>query len=108
MKEIPIRPAAAPVHPPMVDRRRPDPAALREKCQEFEAVFIESMFKSMRTAVPQSGLLPKGMGSEIFEEMRDAETARQMAKGQGTGLGEALFRQLQEIEDVDDPESGKK
>lgn len=99
MKEIAPKiqaPVATPI--PAADRRRPDPAALREKCQEFEAVFIEAMFKSMRSAVPESGLLPKGMGAEIFEEMRDAQTARQMAGGQGVGLGEALFRQLQKGE----------
>lgn len=101
-------PVAVPTPAPSAGARRADPEALREKCREFEAVFVESMFKSMRAAVPQSGLVPKGMGAEIFEEMRDAQAARQMAGGKGVGLGEALYRQLQKSAGEEDPQSGEK
>lgn len=100
MKEIApeARLALAAARVPSVDKRRPDPAELREKCRQFEAIFVESMFKSMRATIPESGLLEKGTGTEIFAEMRDAEVARQMTRGQGLGLAEALFRQLRKVE----------
>ena len=73
-------------------------AALKEKCQEFEAILIQSMFKGMRSTVVEGGLIEKGNGRQIFEEMRDVEIAKSMAENQGLGIGEALYRQLQEKE----------
>ncbi len=71
-----------------------DPEALRRTCQEFEAIFLQAVFKGMRATIPEGGLLEKGLDREIFEELQDQELARQMARGQGIGLAEALFRQL--------------
>lgn len=85
---------------PSVPTPRHDPEALREKCHEFEAILVQSMFKGMRSTVPEGGLLDKGMGREIFEELRDVEIARKLSRHQGLGLGEALFRQLQGLENV--------
>lgn len=75
--------------------KRNDPAALRKVCQEFEAILTQSMFKGMRATVPAGGLIERGMGTEIFEEMMDVEVAKKAAQGQGLGIGEALYRQLQ-------------
>lgn len=72
-----------------------DPEALRKVCQEFEAILTQSMFKGMRATVPAGGLVERGMGTEIFEEMMDVELAKKSAQGQGLGIGEALYRQLQ-------------
>lgn len=72
-----------------------DPEALRKVCQEFEAILTQSMFKGMRATVPAGGLVERGMGTEIFEEMMDVELAKKSAQGQGLGIAEALYRQLQ-------------
>lgn len=72
-----------------------DPEALRKVCQEFEAILTQSMFKGMRATIPAGGLVERGMGTEIFEEMMDVELAKKSAQGQGLGIGEALYRQLQ-------------
>lgn len=94
-----VKTALAVARTPKTGTKGDDPAALKEKCRQFEAILIESMFKGMRATVPQSGLLEKGLAGEIFEEMRDAEIARHMAAGQGIGIAEALFRQLTKEED---------
>lgn len=72
-----------------------DPAALRKVCQEFEAILTQSLFKGMRATVPAGGLVERGMGTEIFEEMMDVEVAKKAAQGQGLGIADALYRQLQ-------------
>ena len=74
---------------------RQDAEALRKTCQDFEAVFVQSMFKAMRSTVPDGGLFPKGMAEESFRDLMDQEVAKTSA-AQGTlGIAEALFRQLQ-------------
>lgn len=72
-----------------------DPAALRKVCQEFEAILTQSLFKGMRATVPAGGLVERGMGTEIFEEMMDVEVSKKAAQGQGLGIADALYRQLQ-------------
>ncbi len=74
---------------------RENPAALREVCQKFEAIFIQSMFKGMRATVSDGGLLDKGLDTEIFEEMMDQEVARELAGTQSVGIAASLFEQLQ-------------
>jgi flagellar protein FlgJ len=73
---------------------RNNPAELKKTCQEFEAIFIKTLIKSMRATVPDGGLLEKNTDSEVFEEMMDVEIANQTARRGEFGIAEALFRQL--------------
>ncbi|MEN8189413.1 MAG: rod-binding protein [Thermodesulfobacteriota bacterium] len=68
--------------------------SLRQSCREFEAIYVAQMYKAMRNTIPQSGLFEKDMASELYKEMLDMEMARQTAEGDGTGIGEAMYRQL--------------
>lgn len=74
-----------------------DLESLREYSREFEALFVNEMFKVMRKSIPEGGLFEKNMTTEIYQEMIDMEIARQASNGQGTGLGEAMFEQLKPI-----------
>lgn len=71
---------------------------LKKAAQDFEAFFIGAMFKSMRQTVPDSGLVKKGQGEEIYREMLDAEVATQLSRGKGLGLAELMYSQLKEKE----------
>ena len=59
---------------------------LARACSEFEAIFIEQLFKTMRASVPESGLLRGGRAEEIYTGMLDQQIAAEMARGQG-GIG---------------------
>ncbi|TYP00183.1 flagellar protein FlgJ [Geothermobacter ehrlichii] len=70
-------------------------AELRQACREFEALFIQSMLKGMHATVPDSGLLDKDAGRDIYREMMDIEIARQIAgRGNGLGIGRTLYERL--------------
>jgi flagellar protein FlgJ len=56
------------------------------------------MFKSMRGTVPEDGLVEKSTGQDIFDDLMDQEVATQMARTEGVGLADMLFRQLQKLE----------
>ncbi|BDD87358.1 rod-binding protein [Desulfofustis limnaeus] len=70
---------------------------LREYTREFEALFVNELFKAMRKTVPESELFEKGMATEMYEEALDLELARSASAGQGIGLGEAMFEQLRHL-----------
>lgn len=70
------------------------PEDLKEAAEEFEALFLNQMLKTMRESVEKSELFHGGKGEELYTSMLDAELSRSMAKAGGIGLGEALLRQL--------------
>ncbi|MDR2550745.1 MAG: rod-binding protein [Desulfobulbus sp.] len=72
-----------------------DKAALKKTCQDFEAIFIQSMFKAMRKSVVQGGLMTKNNATAIFEEMFDQNIATDIAKKQSFGLADQMYRQME-------------
>lgn len=74
-----------------------DREALKQACQDFEAIFINMLFKQMRETIPEQGYLEHGMGMDMFEEIMDMETARDMARKGGFGLGRLLYEQVQNL-----------
>jgi flagellar protein FlgJ len=71
-----------------------DPAALRKVCDQFEAILFHQMFKAMRATIPQSGLLDKDSSFGFFQDLMDFQVSQAMAKKQGGGLADSLFKQL--------------
>lgn len=67
---------------------------MRETAQQFEAIFIQQMYKEMRKTVPEGGLLPKSGAEESFEQMMDQEAALATARQGGIGLAEMMMQQL--------------
>lgn len=74
-----------------------DEKALKEACRGFEAIFIESMIKSMRSTLPGDALFKKSHGMDIYKSMHDRYLAENISQGENaTGIGEYLYRQLQD------------
>lgn len=70
--------------------------ALKEACQGFEEIFLNTMMKSMRSTIPDDGLFGKSHGMDIYTSMHDQYLAEKISKGENsTGVGEYLYRQLQ-------------
>lgn len=67
-------------------------AAIRQAASQFEALFMQMVMKSMRDAVPKSGML-EGTGSDTFQGMLDTQFAQGMT-GKPGGLGELIAKQL--------------
>ena len=73
---------------------RNDPAALREVAGQFEALFLQSMLKSMREASLGDPLFGDSDQHEMYQGMLDQQLALEMSSGKGIGLAEMLIRQL--------------
>lgn len=71
-----------------------DPQQLKAATQQFEAVFIQQMFKDMRNTIPEGGLIERSNADDIYTQMQDAEAAKVMAERGGIGLADLMMQQL--------------
>ena len=71
-----------------------DPAVLREVAGQFEALFLQTMLKTMREASLGDPLFGESDGLEMYQGMLDQQLAVEMSSGKGIGLADMLVRQL--------------
>ena len=71
-----------------------DDTKLREAANDFEAIFIQQMLKTMRKTSFESDLLPKSEGEKVFQSLLDEQYAQISAKSGSLGLGEMIYQQL--------------
>lgn len=72
-----------------------DPVAgARAAAQQFEALFLNMMLKSMRDATPREGLFDDS-NTQLYTSMLDSQLAQSLSKGKGIGLADMLVRQMQ-------------
>jgi len=70
-----------------------NPEAIKAAAQQFEALFLAMVLKSMRSSVQMSGLMDNDQ-SKLYQGLLDQQLAANMAAGGGTGLARALVRQM--------------
>jgi flagellar protein FlgJ len=68
--------------------------ALRQACEQFEAVFLAQLLQKMRDTVPEDPLLGDSRAKDIYYSMLDWDMAQQIARTQSVGLAAMLYRQL--------------
>ncbi|WP_447527336.1 flagellar assembly peptidoglycan hydrolase FlgJ [Vreelandella sp. TE19] len=61
--------------------------------QQFEALFVQMMMKSMREAIPSSGLMSSST-TDTYQQMLDQQWSQVIAD-KGMGLADVLYEQLQ-------------
>ncbi|WP_018917817.1 flagellar assembly peptidoglycan hydrolase FlgJ [Vreelandella zhanjiangensis] len=72
---------------------RMDPeAGVHSAAQQFEALFVQMMMKSMRDAIPTSGLLSSNT-TDTYQQMLDQQWSQVIAS-KGMGLADVLVDQL--------------
>jgi flagellar protein FlgJ len=68
--------------------------AIKKVAQEFEAIFIGMMMKSMRETVGKNELMSGGHGEDVFRSLLDQEYANAAAASGGTGLASMIEKEL--------------
>jgi Rod binding domain-containing protein len=76
--------------------QRQDSGALREVAQQFEAMFIQQIMKTMREAGFKGGELIESQAMDTFQSMHDKEISLQMAKRGSFGLADMLVRSMEQ------------
>jgi flagellar protein FlgJ len=67
---------------------------LKEACQEFEAYFVQQLFKEMRKTIPDGGLFEDSNEKKIYVDMLDEEYSKTISKRQAAGIADTLYKQL--------------
>lgn len=73
-------------------RNSTSPAAMKAAAQQFEALFISTILKSMRASLPQDGLFTSQQ-TKLYTQLLDEEISQQVAR-QGLGLADQMLRQM--------------
>ncbi len=98
MDEIktPVNPANALIQQKLTEARQQsgDPQKLRQAAEDFEAIFVYFMLRTMRKTITKSGLLGNGIGGDIWESMFDQQLAGEVARSTNLGIAELLIQQL--------------
>jgi flagellar protein FlgJ len=74
------------------DAQRDPQGAVRKAAQQFEALFMQMVLKSMREATPKSGLFDSP-AQDMYTGMLDQQLATKMSQS-STGLADVIVRQL--------------
>ena len=70
-------------------------ARLKKSCEDFEAIFISYMLKTMRSTIPKDTQGASGNQKEIFESMFDQALANEISSSnQSLGIGKELYKEL--------------
>ncbi len=68
---------------------------LKEACAGFEAIFLNTMLKSMRSSLSGNAIFPESNGMNIYKSMQDQYLAENLSKGKSSiGVSEFLYQQL--------------
>ncbi len=68
---------------------------LKKACEDFEAIFINEMFKEMRKTSFGSGIIQKTQEYKLWENMFYEKVSKEMAESGGIGLSDVLYKQLE-------------
>ena len=72
--------------------------------RDFESVFINKLFESMRKAIPKSDLFDS-TAMDTFQSMTDQEMSKKMSERKGMGIGEMVYKDLSRLNKVSRGES---
>lgn len=78
-----------------------DDEDLKKVSQQFEAFFINEIFKSMRKASDWGeGLTEKSHARGMYESMLDENLSDEIASGKGIGIADLIFKQMSKQYDI--------
>ncbi|MDZ4261539.1 MAG: rod-binding protein, partial [Pseudomonadota bacterium] len=84
------------------DAAQGSPAALEKTAEQFEALFLQMMLKSMRQSSSGEGMFESDQ-TRFYQQMFDQQIAIDMAKKRQLGIADILVKQLGK-EQPDQPE----
>ncbi len=74
--------------------RSRDDKKLRQTCEDLESVFVYRLLSAMRSSIPRSDFITRGMATETFESMLDEEYAKTISRQGSLGLADIIYQQL--------------
>jgi len=69
-------------------------AELKDACRQFEELMLGILYKSMKSTIQRSDLVPEAPGREIYEQWQDDALMKKIAERGTFGLADMMYRQL--------------
>jgi peptidoglycan hydrolase FlgJ len=69
---------------------------MEKVARDFESVFINKLFETMRKGIPKSGLIDSH-AIDTFQSMMDEEMSKEMSTRKGLGMGEMIYNDLSKM-----------
>ncbi|HVY00705.1 MAG TPA: flagellar assembly peptidoglycan hydrolase FlgJ [Pseudorhodoplanes sp.] len=80
--------------PAKIRARLNSPEKARAAAQDFESVFLATMFSQMTTATGSEGPFGDGPATGVWRSMLTQEYAKAVAKNGGIGIADHVYRSL--------------
>ena len=88
----------------LAEKANLEPKTQKEKelmkvSQDFEAVFIAKMFKTLDEGVERSGMFSKGQHEQMFKNLMFNELAQEISSNPATsfGLAKQMYEQMRDM-----------
>lgn len=85
---------------PPAEPKTADEISARRSADEFEAIFISQMLKSMSVGVKTDGPFGGGQSEEIYRDLMNEELGQVMTSKGGIGLSDAIYREILKSQEV--------
>lgn len=72
----------------------------RHSAEEFEAIFISQMLKSMSVGIKSDGPFGGGHSEEIYRDLMNEEYGKVIASKGGIGISDAVYREILKTQEV--------
>jgi len=74
-------------------------AVLREKAEDFEAVFLSQMLRPMFDTVPTDGMTGGGQAESVYRGLMVEEMGKSISKSGGIGIADSIYRELIKLQE---------
>lgn len=75
-----------------------DPEKIKRAAQDFEALLLQQMLKSMWNTVPKDGMLSGSSEEDTYHDFLNEAVANEVAKGQGIGIKDVIVKDMQKLQ----------
>ena len=78
-------------------KRLPASQDPKQAAQQFEALLLQEMLKSMWTTVPQGGMLSGSHEEKMYRDMLNEAMADSISEGRGIGIKDVILKDLSKL-----------
>jgi Rod binding domain-containing protein len=86
--------------PPKPNLHPGNDAKMRTTAEGFETMFLNQMFELMGESVQADPTFGGGQAENIFRSMLSEQYAKQMAKGGGIGISNAVYQEMVRLQET--------
>jgi len=87
-------------HDPIAEPKTDMEISAKRAADEFEAVFISQMLKSMSVGIKSDGPFGGGQSEEIYRDFMNEQLGKTMSSQGGIGMSDAIYREILKNQEV--------